>query len=240
MRKKRRLSARGWTWSSGALHIRPALHIVVFVCAQCSIRCFQAFALAAAATGMWDYHLAMAHHTVCLKVACRSNSLDKRHQLAQVYDEVCRRDWSERSFRGDSDFNIEAASMRLDPELFTRACDDYDAEFPKSAASSKQGQATKVSASVCIVFAFCLLCAIAFRRIAILRRSMRMLSAPLLINREVGRRSRNLLDRTGILTPLVLGRRSGEQSAFAFWRPVLFLHDGCVCTGLGTRVITRR
>ena len=83
---------------------------------------YQGFALAAAAVGMWDYHLAMAHHTVCMKVACestlasywlivcsvafvfcfagRANSHDKRHQLAQVYDEVCRKEWFERSFRG--------------------------------------------------------------------------------------------------------------------------------------------
>jgi len=34
---------------------------------------FQNFALAASAVGFWQYHLAMAHHGNCLKVACKSS-----------------------------------------------------------------------------------------------------------------------------------------------------------------------
>ena len=85
---------------------------------------YQSFALGAAAVGMWEYHLAMAHHTNCFNIACKlafaahqfaevvvalvclvshagqANSLGKRHQLAQIYDECCRKEWAERSFRG--------------------------------------------------------------------------------------------------------------------------------------------
>ena len=101
---------------------------------------------------MWDYHQAMAHYTVCVKVACRSNGLKMRHQLAQVYDEICRKEWAERTYRGDSDFCLESASLRHDPELFTRACEAYELEFPRSEKLVRQEQAPN---KVCACFARC-------------------------------------------------------------------------------------
>ena len=115
---------------------------------------YHPFALACAAVGMWDWHLAIAHHTTCMKVACecyvshvlrvmascscvlsfagRANSLHARHQLAQVYDETCRKEWAERSFRGDSDFDMATAPLQIDQELLQRALEAYQVEYPKS------------------------------------------------------------------------------------------------------------
>ena len=95
---------------------------------------------------MWAYHQAMAHYTVCVKVACRSNGLKMRHQLAQVYDEISRKEWAERTYRGDSDFSLESASLRHETELCTRACEAYELEFPRSEKLVKQEQAPKVCA----------------------------------------------------------------------------------------------
>ena len=93
---------------------------------------YHPFALACAAVGMWDWHLAIAHHTTCMKVACRANSLHARHQLAQVYDETCRKEWAERSFRGDSDFDMATAPLQINQELLQRALEAYQAEYPQS------------------------------------------------------------------------------------------------------------
>ena len=81
---------------------------------------YNAFALSAHACGMWDYTSAAAHLRNCLQVACerslhfvcagsfaradvagRASASKMRHQLAQIYDETCRKEWSERSCRGN-------------------------------------------------------------------------------------------------------------------------------------------
>jgi hypothetical protein len=71
-----------------------------------------------------------------------------RHQLAQVYDETCRKAWALKaargklcftscdhlhatlSLQGDSDFDLKAASLKLDNELLDEAKALYMVEFP--------------------------------------------------------------------------------------------------------------
>jgi len=44
----------------------------------------------------------------------------RRGQLAQFYDEACRRDWAERAIRGDADFDITVEAARLNLHLLER------------------------------------------------------------------------------------------------------------------------
>ena len=84
---------------------------------------FDHFSIAADAAGMWHYWESRAHLANCHKVAGMCLSLDmffcgigylgvfvaragtsdpkRRHTLAQFYDMVCRRDWADRSYRGE-------------------------------------------------------------------------------------------------------------------------------------------
>ena len=49
---------------------------------------------------VWPYTAAMAHLRICMEIATSSVSENRRHVLAQIYDELCRREWSERALRG--------------------------------------------------------------------------------------------------------------------------------------------
>ena len=89
-----------------------------------------------------------AHLRVCLLVACRAAGEGRRHQLAQVYDEVCRKEWSAKAARGmlilnvctcsldvalvspgDADFDSSCAGVKLDAELLVQARESYDVQF---------------------------------------------------------------------------------------------------------------
>ena len=81
---------------------------------------FQGFQLAADACGMFSYVSSQAHLRICLQIACaytllvcglctfvvllcnlgRASAEVRRHQLAQLYDEMARREWSEKAARG--------------------------------------------------------------------------------------------------------------------------------------------
>ena len=56
---------------------------------------FDKYALAAAATKQLPYSSAMAHKEVCLQVALRAQLQHRRHFLAVLYDEVCRKEWTD-------------------------------------------------------------------------------------------------------------------------------------------------
>ena len=49
-----------------------------------------------------------------------------------MYDETCRKEWAEHSFRGDSDFDMATAPLQIDQELLQRALEAYQVEYPKS------------------------------------------------------------------------------------------------------------
>ncbi len=96
--------------------------------------------------------------------AGRSDAEKRRHQLGQFYDEYCRKDWAERSARGDvcfarcilsicmcgrpasagdTDFDIRVACNRLDEELLTQARAAYDIEYSPKAAAKGSGEKEK-------------------------------------------------------------------------------------------------
>lgn len=91
------------------------------------------FGIAAEAVGMWRFDAMLAHKEVCariagkafdvcfiiisiylLRFAARASLEDRLHSLAQMYDEVCRREWAQRSMRGkDQHVNRFASSRQL-------------------------------------------------------------------------------------------------------------------------------
>lgn len=52
----------------------------------------------------------------------RSGAEERRHQLAQVYDEVARKSWAGRAARGDEDFNLATACKQVDQDLLQQVC----------------------------------------------------------------------------------------------------------------------
>ena len=100
----------------------------------------------------------------CLCGRGRASTERRRHQLAQVYDEVCRKEWSERAARGtsslctfvlrgvgvldlsgDVDFDVNDASRRLDPELLEQARTAYDGQMAAKTGAPKKGAASNVA-----------------------------------------------------------------------------------------------
>ena len=89
---------------------------------------------------VWEYTSCQAHVRVCMEIASA-----KTLGLAQAYDEMVRREWSEKAKRGmgwstpggkrlligrltgDLEFDVNKASMRKDADIFDRAVDQIAA-----------------------------------------------------------------------------------------------------------------
>ena len=82
----------------------------------------------------------------------QSHACCYRHVLAQFYDELARKEWSERAARGDSSFDINVVCRAIDRDILETARSEYDyaygprakhdayeAEAP-SANSGRQGK----------------------------------------------------------------------------------------------------
>ena len=93
---------------------------------------FDRYAIAAVATGQLSLCATMAHKDICMQVAARAKGkVDargeaRRHWLAIVYDELARRDWSERAYHGEEYFVVDRAAMQLDPAILLKAEAVYD------------------------------------------------------------------------------------------------------------------
>ena len=61
---------------------------------------YQNFALAASATGMWDYASSYAHIRTCMRIAWEKRKLNKRGKLVYLYDKIARKKWSEKDQKG--------------------------------------------------------------------------------------------------------------------------------------------
>ncbi len=149
------------------------------------VAAYDAWALAAASVGCLPYPAAKptfaspskCHVSMCsvslqyalvsrapFIAAGRSDAEKRRHQLGQFYDEYCRKDWAERSARGDvcfarcilsicmcgrpasagdTDFDIRVACNRLDEELLTQARAAYDIEYSPKADAKGSGEKEK-------------------------------------------------------------------------------------------------
>ena len=67
-------------------------------------------------------------------------------QLALVYDEICRRNWAERSIVGDESFDIETAVTAVDTTLLQTAESEYDRDA-KDRAAYRRGKGGKGGAT---------------------------------------------------------------------------------------------
>ena len=65
----------------------------------------------------------------------------RRAGLAPIYDEVCRKNWADRSHAGEHGFNVNVAALALDRVLLKHAEDIYDAagRHESSAKSGSKG-----------------------------------------------------------------------------------------------------
>ena len=61
-----------------------------------------------------------------------------------MYDETCRQEWAERTFRGDADFVLADASTKMSEELLNRAVEKYRVEYGKSTkpAAEEEGSSS--------------------------------------------------------------------------------------------------
>ncbi len=58
---------------------------------------------------------------------------NRRHVLAQFYDEVARKEWAEQSKRGAADFDTKVCCLKVDRDLLEMARIEYDnAMAPKA------------------------------------------------------------------------------------------------------------
>jgi hypothetical protein len=87
--------------------------------------CFDRYSLAAVATGQLDFACALAHKNVCMEVAMRATHKGRRQWLSIVYDEVVRKEWSERSLH-ESGFDANAVACELSESMLLRAEARYD------------------------------------------------------------------------------------------------------------------
>lgn len=97
---------------------------------------FDKYAFAASATRQITFAATVAHKDICLQVAARAQLKHRRHFLGVLYDEVCRKEWSELAYGGSSKFNVSEAATKLCDTLLTRAENLYDQQFAKGSGKS--------------------------------------------------------------------------------------------------------
>ena len=88
------------------------------------VSAFDRYAIAAAATNQWPLHASMKHKDNCLRIANEAGPT-RKHWLALVYDELCRKEWARRAYC-EPDFDIAAECARIDTDLRDRAEHVYD------------------------------------------------------------------------------------------------------------------
>ena len=83
----------------------------------------------------WSYTAARAHIRVLHEVAANASHdvKNRRHVLAQFYDEVARKEWAEQSKRGAGNFDPRVCCLKVDRDLLEMARIEYDdAMAPKA------------------------------------------------------------------------------------------------------------
>ena len=82
--------------------------------------------LAAAVTDQLDYASGLAHKDNCLKISMQAQQKKRRFWLAIVYDDLCRKEWAERAYGNDPEFNINIEAGRTNEGLLMEAEAEYD------------------------------------------------------------------------------------------------------------------
>ena len=97
-----------------------------------------------------------------MQIGAEARAEKKNFQLAQIYDEICRRKWAERAFRGiyvyssvlrlvpcarralqitgDLGFSVNESAEYKDPDILNRARLKFEEEYKKSAQKQTDGQ----------------------------------------------------------------------------------------------------
>ena len=92
---------------------------------------FDKYAIAATATNQMTFAATVAHKDICLQVAARAHlKQGRRHFLGVLYDQVCRKEWSEIAYASSS-FNVSDAATKSSDSLLQRAENLYDQQFAK-------------------------------------------------------------------------------------------------------------
>ena len=90
---------------------------------------FDEYALASATVEhQLSFTSALAHKDICMQIglAATLNGLGRRAGMAPIYDEVCRKNWANRSAAGEIGFDVNKVALTLDQALLKQAEDIYD------------------------------------------------------------------------------------------------------------------
>jgi len=94
---------------------------------------------------VWDYATARVHLKNCLRIASDAANGDRRHWLAQVYDELARKEWYERAKRGDAGSDVNVNPLVIDQDILKRACLKFDKLREKDATAKKTQDKSRAS-----------------------------------------------------------------------------------------------
>ena len=90
------------------------------------VAAWQQYALAADATGQLCFPSSTAHLTNVLMVGEQAHSNHRKQGLALVYDEVARKRWSDKAYKGVSGFCVNKAALTVDENVLKEAERLYD------------------------------------------------------------------------------------------------------------------
>ena len=102
------------------------------------LACFEAYALAAAATEQWEFAASYAHKATCLQIA-RDRALDRPALVAVCYDEVVRKRLADRTQKNAPDSNPNKNTHLVDEYLLKQAVKLY---AERGGAANQGGKAS--------------------------------------------------------------------------------------------------
>ena len=88
---------------------------------------FDAYTLAAQATGQLSLSASMAHRRMCMLVGVKAHLKGRKNHLGLLYDDLVRKDWSKRSQQNET-LNLDVLSATLDEVILREAEARFDEE----------------------------------------------------------------------------------------------------------------
>ena len=112
---------------------------------------FDKFALAGALVEhQLTYAAALSHKDICMNVGVSAprGVVQRRAGLAPIYDEVCRKNWADRSASGELGFDVNQVSLVLDKVMLKQAEDVYDSAGKNDSFAKQFGKGSKGKSDV--------------------------------------------------------------------------------------------
>ena len=112
---------------------------------------FDKFALAGALVEhQLTYAAALSHKDICMNVGVSAprGVVQRRAGLAPIYDEVCRKNWADRSASGELGFDVNQVSLVLDKVMLKQAEDVYDSAGKNDSFAKQFGKGSKGQSDV--------------------------------------------------------------------------------------------